>query len=311
MKIQDTLVSLTFLNHRPAASTMMNLLPCCGTSLLLLLILPSSSALAWSVSRRDALAAVAATTSTALAAPLTDSSIAWADDELPDTFDVDSYLKTGFVQNPMGVSGQAGKSRPELGVLLRDGTEVQRNARTGNVLAELLLQDPTKKAYVPILASFDSPWPLATGSVFDVECRDASSGESVFVAVTPPLPQPLAQVSNAFLTQQLFAPTGRFSFYGPPTDIQVKTSPSSTEQRRVLDLKFSTLSQSTQTEIPRKARLVAVVPSNNTNQAVLLVGSSSASRWKASQPLIDQVLSSFRAVPAPPSNLQLRPKAVR
>jgi len=28
--------------------------------------------------------------------------------EIPDSFDVDSYLKRGFVQNPMGVSGQAG-----------------------------------------------------------------------------------------------------------------------------------------------------------------------------------------------------------
>lgn len=29
--------------------------------------------------------------------------------ETPDSFDVDSYLKSGFVQNPMGVSGQAGE----------------------------------------------------------------------------------------------------------------------------------------------------------------------------------------------------------
>ena len=36
--------------------------------------------------------------------------------EVPDSFDVDSYLRTGYVANPMGVSGQAGKSRPETGV---------------------------------------------------------------------------------------------------------------------------------------------------------------------------------------------------
>jgi hypothetical protein len=42
-----------------------------------------------------------------------------ADDDknkIPDTFDVDSYLRSGFVSNPMGVSGQAGKSRPETGM---------------------------------------------------------------------------------------------------------------------------------------------------------------------------------------------------
>jgi len=38
------------------------------------------------------------------------------DGGMPDRFDVDSYLKSGYVQNPMGVSGQAGKSRPETGV---------------------------------------------------------------------------------------------------------------------------------------------------------------------------------------------------
>jgi hypothetical protein len=30
-------------------------------------------------------------------------------DDLPDRFNVDDYLKTGMVMNPMGVSGQAGK----------------------------------------------------------------------------------------------------------------------------------------------------------------------------------------------------------
>lgn len=32
------------------------------------------------------------------------------DDKLPDRFNVDDYLKTGMVMNPMGVSGQAGMS---------------------------------------------------------------------------------------------------------------------------------------------------------------------------------------------------------
>jgi hypothetical protein len=36
--------------------------------------------------------------------------------ELPDQFNVDDYLKTGMVMNPMGVSGQAGKSKPETGM---------------------------------------------------------------------------------------------------------------------------------------------------------------------------------------------------
>ena len=34
---------------------------------------------------------------------------AYAVADMPDSFDIDSYLKSGFVQNPMGVSGQAGE----------------------------------------------------------------------------------------------------------------------------------------------------------------------------------------------------------
>jgi hypothetical protein len=37
-------------------------------------------------------------------------------EDIPDRFNVDDYLRTGIVANPMGVSGQAGKSRPETGV---------------------------------------------------------------------------------------------------------------------------------------------------------------------------------------------------
>ena len=36
--------------------------------------------------------------------------------ELPDRFNVDDYLKTGMVMNPMGVSGQSGKSKPVTGM---------------------------------------------------------------------------------------------------------------------------------------------------------------------------------------------------
>ena len=42
---------------------------------------------------------------------------AWADSE--GGVNVDQFLKTGMVAQPMGVSGQAGKSKPETGVILR------------------------------------------------------------------------------------------------------------------------------------------------------------------------------------------------
>jgi len=76
-------------------------------------------------------------------------------------------------------------------------------------------------------------------------------------------------------------------------------------------MSFSTLSQSTQTEIPRRARIVATIP-EGTQQAVMLVSSSSSSRWKSgSEETIARVAESFRAIPAPTSSLKMRAKERR
>lgn len=40
-------------------------------------------------------------------------------DTVVDSLDVQDFLRRGVSVNPMGVSGQAGKSRPETGVILR------------------------------------------------------------------------------------------------------------------------------------------------------------------------------------------------
>jgi hypothetical protein len=40
-------------------------------------------------------------------------------DTVADSLDVQDFLRRGVAVNPMGVSGQAGKSRPVTGVILR------------------------------------------------------------------------------------------------------------------------------------------------------------------------------------------------
>jgi len=42
-----------------------------------------------------------------------------ADNERPEGVDVNNFLKSGQVPQPMGVSGQAGKSRPQTGIVFR------------------------------------------------------------------------------------------------------------------------------------------------------------------------------------------------
>merc|ERR1719203_1801851 len=53
--------------------------------------------------------------------------------------DTDAFLSSGQVAMPMGVSGQAGKTKPVTGIILREGSDVSRDSRNGNVLAEILL----------------------------------------------------------------------------------------------------------------------------------------------------------------------------
>ena len=63
-------------------------------------------------SRRDVLKLVGAVVGSTAVNPATAI-------DTPDAMDVDSFLRTGMVPMPMGVSGQAGKARPETGVVLR------------------------------------------------------------------------------------------------------------------------------------------------------------------------------------------------
>lgn len=222
--------------------------------------------------------------------------------------DTDDFIRTGMVSMPMGVSGQAGKSKPNTGVILRDGTEVNRDSKSGDVLAEILVKDAKSSNLIPVVATFTSPWPLMTGGLFDVETRESETGDAAFLAVSPSAGgSSLADLKDSFFSQALFSPTGRFSFYGQPTDIKVKTA-SMNGDYRYLDVSFSTLSQSTQTEIPRKARVVATIPGGS-SQVVMLVASASSSRWKkGSDKKVIAATESFRAAPAPQTGLKVRAK---
>jgi hypothetical protein len=261
-------------------------------------------------SRRDALGWLAGGT-TAVGGWLAQQQPSLAAGETPDSFNVDAYLRSGVVSSPMGVSGQAGKSKPETGIFLRDGSEVSRDPRTGDVLAEIVMMSSSGDKKAPVLASYSAPWPLATGTVFDVECRDPKTGDSAYLAVSSKTGgKAIGELKSTFFLDDLFAPTGRFSFYGQPTDVKVKSSTLKGDYRE-MDVTFATLSQSTQTEIPRRARVVATIPAG-TDQAVMFVGSASALRWKkGSDQTIAKVADSFRAIPAPQTALKVRTKERR
>jgi len=233
-------------------------------------------------------------------------------DAIPDSMDVESFLSSGSVANPMGVSGQAGKSKPETGVVLRDGSDILRDSRSKQVSAEIVVDGDSGEKEA-VFVSFESTWPLATGSVFDIECRDSKGGDiGAFVAVSRDTKgKSLSELPNDFFLERLFDNTGRYSFYGPPTDIKVKKSYMAEDgsNYRTVELKFSNLSQSTQTEIPRIAVLTATIPPGTKN-AVMLVGGTSGAKWRkgTNEEQIRNCVSSFRAVLAPKSKGRVRAK---
>lgn len=199
------------------------------------------SSTALEVSRRSILldtAAGAAAASLSLTAAVPSRANAAA--AVQDSLQIDDFLRTGIDSGgTMGVSSQAGKSRPQTGVVFRDGTDVLQG-RNGDVSAEILVG--TKANPTSVLVSFSAPYKLEKGGwlrfllpascvnslltlllifpggVFDIECRDGKTGDGSFVAVTQSTNgKSIGDLPSAFFLERLFDPTGRFSFYGPPT----------------------------------------------------------------------------------------------
>lgn len=255
-------------------------------------------------SRRDIINGLASVCGTGLLAVGETPKPVWSADSL----DVDAFLRKGVDSGGgMGVSSQAGKSRPETGVFLREGSEVSRNRKTGDVNAEIVVNGVNGES-MAVFVGYSSPWSLAEGSFYDIECRNQKTSDGAFVQVTTNTKgKSISDIDNSFFLENLLAPSGRFSFYGQPTDVKVKKS-ATKEDYRIIDLSFSTLSQATQTELPRKAQLIATIPKGS-SQAVMLIGSAPAIRWKnGSDNDIYSTVESFRAVAAPKSSLKLRRK---
>ncbi len=149
----------------------------------------------------------------------------------------------------------------------------------------------------------------AKGTVFDVECRDSKTGDGAFLSLTEKTDgKNIADIPSSFFMEQLFAPTGRYSFYGAPTNIKVKKSEVIDGNKRLIEFSFANLSQSTNAEIPRKGLMVAMIPSNS-DQAVILAGSATSTRWnKGSEADIRKTIASFNASPSPKSSMKVRRK---
>lgn len=162
----------------------------------------------------------------------------------------------------------SGKTRPELGVILAEAATVTGDTISGNVVL---------RGGLLATASFTSKWGLAEGGYYDVEAK-SKDGDSAFLQVAAlPKGKSLAEQPKGWLASQVASISGRYGAYGAPSDLKV-LSDTPTSTGRQLEISFTALSPG-MAETPRRAIVAATQPPGS-DEALLLVASTSATRWK-------------------------------
>ena len=200
-------------------------------------------------------------------------------------------------------SGVSGKPKPETGCILLREVQASGSAKTPTISAELV----TNGGVVATMA-FDSPWPVARGTYFDVEAR-SQEGDSAFAHVRNlPADKDVMSVPASYLTGSIFNKYGRFSAYGPPTDVKV-LSDVTKGKTRYLEIIFSVLSASGADS--QRRGIVAAVQPEGSKDAVMLVSSATALRWKKSgaDSSARQAAESFRVVGTQVSKIPRAPSS--
>lgn len=204
----------------------------------------------------------------------------------------EEFLDTGGSRLASGVSG---KPRPETGCILVEQVSSSGNAKSPTISAELVTNGG-----VAASVAFESAWPVARGTFFDVESR-SPEGDSAFVHVRKlPDDKDVLSVPVSYLTNSIFNKYGRFSAYGSPTDVKV-LSDVTKGQTRFLEVIFSVLSASG-ADSPRRGVVAALQP-NGSRDAVMLVSSATTARWKKSGAAASaqQAAETFRVVGTRPT----------
>ena len=114
----------------------------------------------------------------------------------------------------------------------------------------------------------------------------------------------ILDMADSFFTKKVFSTEGRFGAYGAPTDIKVlSTNKAAADAKgaRLLELSFSALSPGG-TEVARKALVAAYQPEGAAN-VVMLVGGSTTSAWKKSEPALRAMAASYRIARVRPTSI--------
>jgi hypothetical protein len=195
-----------------------------------------------------------------------------------------------------GGVGGLGKTKPDTGVILREGSAPIQNSK-GIVTAEIVSERGN-----PILVEFQAPYPLL-GST-SLQARDLQQPESAFVQVigSNSNKKPATNKAlNVLLTDSIFGSQGKFGAYGSPTD--VKISPASNAEDNILYKASFTTYTPGMLESNRKILLNCQWCDADSTLVVLVVGTTAA-RFKSQEATLTKIATSLVAIDAPKTGLQ-------
>lgn len=192
----------------------------------------------------------------------------------------------------------SGKTKPDLGVIL---PEEVKGGDKGPISADLVLSNG-----VMATVAFESVWPLAEGNYYDIASKN-KDGEVAFVQVANAGSTPLAKLPKSFFSKSVLGLSGFYGAYGEPIDskwVDVSPSSSAVAGARTLECSFTPLGPSGEGS-PRKGVVTAVQPAG-ASDVVMLVSTSSATRWKKANAEAGarRAADSFRVVATRPTALK-------
>jgi len=239
-------------------------------------------------------------------------SIAWAQQGVPEGMKTsESYTNLQQISpettGTLGAGTMSSRSRPVTGiVLLEEVTESGKKKEGVTISAELVLDGG-----VAATATFEAApgYDLNRGMFYDVEVRSKNQDGSFLQVAALPSGKSILDMADSFFTKKVFSTEGRFGAYGAPTDIKVlSTNKAAADAKgaRLLELSFSALSPGG-TEVARKALVSAYQPEGAAN-VVMLVGGSTTSQWKKSEPALRAMAASYRIARVRPTAILRKAK---
>lgn len=215
------------------------------------------------------------------------ASQALAAEDMRTSGSISSYKDlTGEPGSSLGAGAISGKSRPRTGVCLLEPVQSVQSSSTEVAVQSLLALDGGVAASVRFL----SPFPVAKGFYIDVETR-SKDGDAAFLQVERlPSAESVASVATDWIISKVLSSEGRFGAFGTPSDVSVLGS-FLDQGKRYVDVQFSALTPNG-AESQRRALVSAITPPGS-QDAVLLVTTTSRLRWGKVGPRLRQIADSL------------------